>query len=817
MQMYFFIISYSNVCRVSVFYRGLEMTILALVMFVLLTHCSLTICRPQCQSCVQTSCNCSRQDLREVPAAPRLITTLDLSFNRLGTIIKNDFVAYTTLQTLIMSNNLIDTIQDEAFVPLTNLVHLDLSFNRLDSLSAKWFENLRSLQHLDVLGNQYKTLGEGNLFQPLKRLKRLQFGGFYLQTIRRGDFSGLAALEEVVFDGQNLQVYEEGSMRQLGPLKSVTLGLKVPFWTENSLIEAILRDVVHPSTTLTFSDTFFGMEGQILPFKVLSDGGTKSITLKNVNMTLGACIALLDVLSDSNITVFAVEDSKLLLSLSGLGTSYSQMENLKELILKNVAIPQFYNFPALFFLQPLLSMLRTLTVINCMLFAIPCESSVDLANLEYMDLSGNILTDIALNQMLCNGDGVLFSVQTLNISRNDLQLISSRLFTKLDKLENLDMSGNVFHSMPDTCYWPPSLKFLNLSSTNLRKVTACIPGSLHILDVSHNELIVFDIQLPSLTQLYMSGNKLISLPEGGLYPRLGFLAVQNNNFHTLSLAKLNGYEDLKVLEAAANTYVCSCDFVALMTSDLTHLRVTVGDELSSYICDSPSAVRGQSVLHARLSVFECHTALAFSLVCFGILAVILLTAGLCHKYSVMWYLKMTWAWLKAKRKPKLKKGALQYDAFVSYSEMDSGWVEAHLVPELEQTEPPLQLCLHKRDFIPGGWILDNIMDAIEKSHRTLFILSQHFVRSEWCKYELNYTQFRLLEQNDDAVVLILLEPIDKETIPKKFCKLRRVMNSRTYLEWPDDDRLTPKFWQSLRTVIKRPDNNGESSEDETAI
>lgn len=72
---------------------------------------------------------------------------------------------------------------------------------------------------------------------------------------------------------------------------------------------------------------------------------------------------------------------------------------------------------------------------------------------------------------------------------------------------------------------------------------------------------------------------------------------------------------------------------------------------------------------------------------------------------------------KAKTK---KKGLLEHDAFVSYSEMDSIWVEMHLVLELEQSEPQLKLCLHKRDFVAGGLIQDNIMDAIEKSHKMLY-------------------------------------------------------------------------------------------------
>uniref|UniRef100_A0A8C9X9Y8 Toll-like receptor 2 n=1 Tax=Sander lucioperca TaxID=283035 RepID=A0A8C9X9Y8_SANLU len=764
--------------------------ILTFLTFVdLLMHQSFSLSRPQCHRCEQTACNCSRQNLGTVPTAPSmLIAELDLSFNTLQTIMNNDFVAFASLQTLIMNNNRIQKIQEQAFVPLTNLEKLDLSFNRLDTLSAGWFKNLFSLQHLNLLGNKYKMLGQGNLFQPLKRLKTLHFGGPDLHSIRKSDFSGLGRLEKVVLDGRNLQVYAEGSLRQIEPIKYVTLGLNGPFLRNQALVGAILSDVAHPNTTLTFADTWFSAKYQMFPFKVTRDRGTTSVIFKNVNMTIPACMEFLNLLSDSNLTMFALEDTQLILSSVGDIAYPPHMDRLEAVVFKNVEVPRFYSFPALFFLQPLLNVVRRVS-------------------LEYMDVSDNLFSDLALTQMMCDGKGGLWSLQTFNISRNYLHSISSQLFTKLDKLKNIDMSGNVFRSMPETCYWPPSLQFLNLSSTHLAKVTTCLPVSLHILDLSDNDLTVFNIELPFLTELYISGNKISSLPDGGLYPCLVFLSIQNNDLQTFSSNNLNGYNNLKSLEAGSDTYVCSCGFVALMTSDWTNHRITFGDEFKSYICASPDAVRGESAADVRLSVFECHTALAFSVLCSGILLVFLLIAGLCHKFSVVWYMKMTWAWLRAKRKPKLRKGELEYDAFVSYSEMDSGWVEAHLVPELEQAEPPLRLCLHKRDFVPGGWILDNIIDAIEKSHRTLFVLSQHFVRSEWCKYELDYTHFRLFDQNDDTVVLILLEPIDKETIPKKFCKLRRVMNSRTYLEWPDDDGLMPRFWQSLRTAIKRPDTD----------
>ncbi|XP_053274838.1 toll-like receptor 2 [Pleuronectes platessa] len=776
------------------------MKILTFLVLMPLMHQSFSLSSPQCHFCDETSWNCSNQNLRKVPAAPpQHITQLDLSFNTVETIMQGDFLTYASLRSLILTHNKIKTIQGRAFVPLTHLETLDLSMNQLAALSADWFKNLFSLQHLNLLGNRYKTLGEVDLFQPLKKLKTLQFGGPDLQSVRETDFSGLSGLQELVFDGKNLLNYTEGSLRRIGPISRVTLGLNGSFNRNPTLVEAVLSDVAHPTTTLTFTETDFISKYEMYPLQVAFNGGITHIIFRNIIMTTAASMALLKILPDSNISTLALEDAKLhLLPLGDIWMIPNSFQ-LEVAVFKNVDVPEFLKFPPVFFL---LRGVRRVSLQNSKVFALPCESTADFPKLEYMDVSDNFFSDLALSNMMCDGRGGLWSLRTLNVSGNHLRSLNSHLFTKLENLTNIDMSGNMLHVMPETCNWPPSLTFLNLSSTHLTKVTSCLPPSLHTLDLSNNELSMFNVGLPLLTELYINGNKIKSLPVGRLYPRLVAIFIHNNNLQTFSRNDLNAFDSLKSLEAAGNTYICSCDFVELVTSGLTKHGVRIEDGLKSYICNSPDASRGTSVADVRLSAFECQAALSISLLCLGLLVVCLLIAGLCHKYNAAWYMEMIWAWLRAKRKPKLKKGALEYDAFVSYSEMDSGWVDAHLVPELEQSEPPLRLCLHKRDFHPGGWIMDNIMDAVEKSRKTLFVLSQHFVQSEWCKYELDYTHFRWFDQNDDTVVLILLEPIDKETIPKKFCRLRRVMNSRTYLEWPDDDNMVERFWQSLRAAIK---------------
>lgn len=101
----------------------------------------------------------------------------------------DDFIKYGSLRSFNMRNNKIKVIQEQAFNPLTNLKELDL-------LSAAWFCNLFSLENLNLLGNRYQTLGQSTLFQSMKTIKVLRFGGSFLQLFRKQDFLWLRGLEE---------------------------------------------------------------------------------------------------------------------------------------------------------------------------------------------------------------------------------------------------------------------------------------------------------------------------------------------------------------------------------------------------------------------------------------------------------------------------------------------------------------------------------------------------------------------------------------------------------------------------------------------
>ncbi|MEQ2212474.1 hypothetical protein XENOCAPTIV_000129 [Xenoophorus captivus] len=426
----------------------------------------------------------------------------------------------------------------------------------------------------------------------------------------------------------------------------------------------------------------------------------------------------------------------------------------------------------------------------------------------------------------------------------------SRLVTKLTRLTHLDVSRTSYSSMPHSCTWPSTLRYLNISRAKLATITPCLPKSLEVyrldqrevnhpienihsiyfirtslkvLDLSYNDLKEFVLTLPILRELHLSGNKFLRLPAGGHYPNLQTLTIQLNTLNVFGLSDLQSYRRLKNLEAGHNKFVCSCEFVTFLHSQLVGSGdVKITDGKQSYVCDSPLYLQGEAVSQVNLSIIQCRPVLFVSVSCgvalfFGMLVSVLLWR--CHTF---WYLKMTWAWLKAKRDSQRRwqqrnmdgsEPLLSFDAFVSYSEKDASWVEDFLVPALEQPSdtdsvnptPPLTLCLHKRDFLPGHWIMDNIMSSIERSRRTVFALSENFVQSDWCRYELDFSHFWLFDAGGDAAILILLEPLSKDDIPKRFCKLRKLMSSTTYLEWPQEEERRPEFWRSLRNALRRDD------------
>ena len=82
-----------------------------------------------------------------------------------------------------------------------------------------------------------------------------------------------------------------------------------------------------------------------------------------------------------------------------------------------------------------------------------------------------------------------------------------------------------------------------------------------------------------------------------------------------------------------------------------------------------------------------------------------------------------------------------YNAFVSCDHRDAKYfVKRRLLPILEIPQTNLKFCVAQRDFIVGATIIDNIMKCMNSSKKIVFIISEYFLQSNWCREEIRIAQ-----------------------------------------------------------------------------
>ncbi|NXH30978.1 TLR21 protein, partial [Myiagra hebetior] len=746
-------------------------------------------------------CNCSSMGLDFIPLGlTAKITVLNLAHNRIKHIRSQDLQQAVNLRTLLLQSNKISSIEEDSFQSLAKLELLDLSNNSLAHVSPGWFGHLSSLQHLYLQGNSYRDLGESSPFSSLRNLTSLYLGSPRFSAIRQGNFEGIELLHKLWIDGSNLSQYEQGSLKSIKKINHMIINLR-----NSNIFSEIVRDLLHSVTWLEVTEIKLPLEKKSFVQNSTRPFRMQKLTFKEsffTDQTISRALVLLKEITslkelEAVNCVLEGQGNWNMKEIARSGESFVETITIINLVIQN-----FHLFFDLYGMESQVHNLKRLTVASSNVFMVACSIAKHFSSLLYLDFHDNLLANKRLDETICKGSWP--SLQTLNLSQNSLRFLEqiAKYTSRLPKLNNLDISQNNFGEIPDACEWPKTLKYLNLSGAQIPKVTKCIPRTLEVLDVSANNLKEFGLQLPFLKELYLSKNQLKALPGAAPVPNLVALSVRRNKLNSFSKEEFESFKRMEQLDASDNNFICSCEFLSFIHHEAGIGQVLVGwpDE---YVCDSPLAVRGAQVGAVHLSLMECHRSLVVSLICVLMFLVILLLVVVGYKYHVVWYVRMTWAWLQAKRKPKRAPPKdVCYDAFVSYSENDSDWVENTMVRELEQACPPFRLCLHKRDFVPGKWIVDNIIDSIEKSCKTLFVLSEHFVQSEWCKYELDFSHFRLFDENNDAAILVLLEPIQSKAIPKRFCKLRKIMNTKTYLEWPAGEEQQQVFWENLKGALK---------------
>ncbi|KAM6106555.1 toll-like receptor 2 [Pterocles gutturalis] len=772
---------------------------------------------------------CQGQNLGWVPPdLPGSLRVLDLSYNKLREIAAGDFTAVPQLRHLDLGFNNISRIAPDAFLSNRLLEHLRLFNNSLHHIPAPALRPLVNLRWLDMSNNLYGSAALGGVFGQLRELRELWLGGPLLRDISREDFAVLkdTALQKfAIKTASNLRRYEAGAFSWLNTTE---------LWCDMALDEsaaavlpAMLRDLRgKPIDRLRFRNLFefTYYAGDADPFAGLAElQVTKLVFYRgkfNENLLR---LALL------NVQLSRVRDLELVAidfarsprrNSSDVGLAAPRLDRL---LLQDISNPDVLRFDWTF---TWLSGVAALSIVNVNFNYVPCDAWGELRNVELLDISRNRLEDTYIYNQRCHYQDVMPKLETFIVATNQLQRLAvvAALTQTWPRLAHLDASHNGLGSVLETCQWSPTLRWLSLHHNRVTVVAfGCLPTTLEYLDLSYSQLDRLDMDYftrsPRLRELQLSGNKIKFIPSEWRCPRLEVLAIDGNSFGIINRGSFVNMPRLVSLVAGNNPYHCTCDLHLFLEETRRRQRPTLADWPHNWTCYHPEKLLDTAVAAYAPRPLECDVPALVAVAVTGTAVAVAACAALCWKLDAGWYIRATYRLVRSKYGGR-RAGAprrCSYHAFISYSRADAGWVRRELLRRLETSTPPYRLCIHERDFTPGRWIIDNIVENIERSSKVIFILSRSFVDSEWCNYELYFAHQRAVGLGAEDVILVVREPIDARALPRRFARLRKMLGTKTYLEWPREPGRRPFFWLQLRSLLGTPGGLGSGGNEETAV
>lgn len=731
------------------------------------------------------------------------LTVLNMGGNSLKHLDSTWFERLTELKQLFLSFNfLIKAITEEAtFLRyLPKLEKMDLSFNYdlmvyPSTLNlSKEFSNLKSLRTLHMVGLVFQSIGPGTLspLYELKNLSALNLGTNFIIHSDSTIFSKFHCLK-MIYLAENRLYPNPGKSQHLTDGYNQRLDLSIspllmshPKDYDYELSHSLIKQECFESgrvLILSSNNLFFISPEQ---FK-----GYENIACLNLSGN-GFSAAL-------NGTEFSLLPDLIYLDLSfnkvdlAYGNAFKELKKLQVLDLSNNA-----------------HYFRAFGV------TINLNFTRNLPALRVLNMSHNSISTLTTKQMYSK------SLTELQFTHNNLRNLWKErdgsyktLFTNLTNLTILDISHNNIVKIPDDVYeyLPRNLTTLRISRNKLADFTwdklKCF-HQLQILDLSYNyfsNVTGISNVTHTLTFLDLSHNHISQLDDGFLKGAKSLTTLRlNNNKLTIinqSTFQCSPKSQIPTLFLQRNPFQCTCDslefIVWIETSGVKIPRLT-----TEVTCDTPVNRKGEALIYFKIN--ECENdSLAFLIYILTNLFIIVFMFVATVAHLFYWDASYVLHYMKAKLKgySPLNSPDGVYDVFVTYDTRDahvSEWVMRNLRVKLEEEgEKHLPLCLEERDWPPGVPLVDNLTQSIRYSRKTLFVLTEGYVKTGVFKLAMYLAHQRLLDENVDVIVLLMLEPVLQHS---HFLRLRRRLCGQSVVEWPSTAAAEPWFWQNLRNVVR---------------
>ncbi|XP_028249580.1 toll-like receptor 8 isoform X2 [Parambassis ranga] len=765
--------------------------------------------------------NCPRCQNAPYPCVPCQNTSLDIH--------PDAFQNLTQLEKLNLGGNSLMYLNSSLFKDLSNLKELFLSFNFLLKAVTEEATFLRYLTKIEKIDLSFNfalkfypaTLNLSKEFSALVSLKTLHMEGLVFQSIGPGTLSPLYNLHNLsaLNLGTNFIIHTDSN------IFSKFLHLKMIYLSENRLYPSPVNNPPVPSfgynqrTGLSIppfikplrKDFIYEISHRLIKQECFDSGRVLSLSSNNLFF-----ISPEQFQQYGNIACLNLSGNGFSAALNG--TEFSQLPNLTylDLSFNKIDLAYDYAFKELQKLQ-VLDLSHNAHYFKAYGVTHNLNFLKNLPVLRVLNMSHNSISTLTTKQMYSK------SLVELQFTHNDLGTLwkvrdgsYKRLFTNLTNLTLLDISYNYITKIPDDVYeyLPCNLTIFRISHNLLSEFNwKALMGfhQLQTLDLSFNSLShVTDINSSmthSLAFLDLNHNNIFHLDSGFFQGPNSFisLSLSYNKLTTINQSTIGSESknQIQTLFLQGNPFQCTCDSLDLILW-IASSNVKIPRLTTHVTCETPANQKGRPLIY--FDIQQCVNASQAFLICtltssFIIVFMFVTTAAHLFYWDASYVIHYMKARLKGYR--SLNSSDCVYDVFVTYDTSDphvSEWVMKNMRVKLEEEgEKHLPLCLEERDWPPGVPLVDNLTQSIQYSRKTLFVLTKGYVKTGVFKLAMYLAHQRLLDENKDVIVLLMLEPVLQHS---HFLRLRRRLCGQSVVEWPKTAAAEPWFWQNLRNVVR---------------
>uniref|UniRef100_A0A8C2K6T8 Toll-like receptor 4 n=1 Tax=Cyprinus carpio TaxID=7962 RepID=A0A8C2K6T8_CYPCA len=795
------------------------------------------------ESCIKITENqhysCMGRNLSYIPPSiPSSIQTLDFSFNVLKLLQKTVFPVLSFLRVLDLSRCQIEHIENYTFYNVKNLTTLILTGNPITYFGPGCLNFVHNLQRLVLVDVGLSSLQLQ--MNNLTKLQELRVGTNNIQSMSLPSFmSTFKDFSLLDLHANNISIIKSNDtvvLREIGRNMTLILSLNPLLYIEQGAFKDIyLRELDIRSAFVSSAaqkaglKSLYGLNVKRLMFgkyrcdyKIISSDAhyLDGLCFINVHEVYYYMKERHDVPVNIfrcmiNATIVAVkcgiireianvpfhEIKELYLISSQLdtvpGKQLSHLHTLEKLVFTdNVAtqIPDFIDMPKLQYVD--LSSNQITSTSCCSFFSgtpelrylnLSLNPQIGLCGFIGIGLDSLEILDFHHTRVVGMGYLSLFSnlkyLRYLDVSYSSITFVNIYCFYGLSNLKILKMIAGSNFQGDVARYLFNNLTFLEHLDMSYCRVVELHPSSfknlqrLRLLNLRGNNLMTIDfLALPNLKQLvslYVDKNSITSIP-----------------LHVLQSLPTNLLE----FDLSSNPIDCSCSQTDFILWIIQNQKVLKNPDNIFCKTFSPSSDFRATDFDTDSCVHKKRLTIVLS-VCF--VTVVVLSSLLVYRFQ--FHLQYCCILLRGYRTPAQQE--CSYDAFVIFSSYDEVWVMNELMENLENGVPPIQLCLHMRDFQAGKSIASNIIDeGIMGSRKIIVVVSQHFIDSAWCRFEFELAQSRFMMERSANIIIIILEDVEERKTKKVF-GLHKHLKKNTYLKWSRDPLRKMRFWIRLRKAI----------------